>query len=108
MWNLWWAGMPTQKLPPFRLRSPKDFPRMVDRVSYSKLSKVMKTLMSYSDTEPNCVPRLDNPSRAALFVTCIERLGNDLNHSHKKVRNFEQMMHSTLYALIAKHKDLQG
>ncbi|KAH9152508.1 hypothetical protein AeRB84_005073 [Aphanomyces euteiches] len=105
MWNLWWGGLPTQKLPPLRLRSAKDFSRSVDRVSYSKLSKVMKTLLSYSDVNPIHVPGLDNPSRAALFVSCVDRLATDLNIGTKKERKLDEMMHSTLYALIVKHED---
>ncbi|CAK4320853.1 unnamed protein product [Aphanomyces euteiches] len=105
MWNLWWGGLPTQKLPPLRLRSAKDFSRSVDRVSYSKLSKVMKTLLSYSDVNPIHVPGLDNPSRAALFVSCVDHLATDLNIGTKKERKLDEMMHSTLYALIVKHED---
>ncbi|KAG9416031.1 hypothetical protein AC1031_000431 [Aphanomyces cochlioides] len=108
MWNLWWGGLPAQKLPPLRLRSTKDFSRSVDRVSYSKLSKVMKTLLSHSDVDPLHVPGLDNPSRAALFVTCVDRLASDLNLGTKKERKLDEMMHSTVYALIVKHEDRRG
>ncbi|KAG9399625.1 hypothetical protein AC1031_012012 [Aphanomyces cochlioides] len=101
-WNMWWSNMDQRGQPmPLRLVRSRDFDRQADRVNYSKLTRVMASLLHHTSVPAAEIASIDVGLRSELFESCLQSLARTLaEKGDNKRHNFRYMSYSSLYNLI--------
>ncbi|KAG9399307.1 hypothetical protein AC1031_012262 [Aphanomyces cochlioides] len=101
-WNMWWSNMDQRGQPmPLCLVRSRDFDRQADRVNYSKLTRVMASLLHHTSVPVAEIASIDVGLRSELFESCLQSLARTLAEKRDNKRhNLRDMSYSSLYSLI--------
>ena len=103
MWNLWWLGIPTQRIGPLRRLKSWD----VSRAAAGNLSKarhVVHTIVSFSSLDASHVQRLSAPLLHEQFGLCFrlacEWVYDSLSMNESCSKNVDDISYVTFYSAI--------
>ncbi|CAK4603120.1 unnamed protein product [Aphanomyces euteiches] len=106
LWNLWWLGSDTSKIPPLRTLNMRDFKTRRDQANFAKLTCVVNAIISLSKTSVASIVSMPVPERIQLFETAFAGLGKHLidPNDEKKMSKLTGLTHHTVYDTIKKSK----
>ncbi|KAG9406968.1 hypothetical protein AC1031_001603 [Aphanomyces cochlioides] len=106
VWNLWWDGSQSHKIPPLRTCLSRDFESRSDKGNFAKVKAVIGAVVFHSKRSNSEIIALNKADRVLLFQEAILALGQSFAAcgDSSKLQKLAGSSYHTVYDLIVKSK----
>ncbi|KAG9408554.1 hypothetical protein AC1031_020412 [Aphanomyces cochlioides] len=106
VWNLWWDGSQSHKIPPLRTCLSRDFESRSDKGNFAKVKAVIGAVVFYSKRSNSEIIALNKADRVVLFKEAVVAMGKSLaaRDDSSKPQKLAASSYHTVYDLIVKSR----